>query len=142
MKEYMDEIWLVDDDAIFRTCAKIILKEEGFAGRLRDFQDARNTLTYLSQAMGGHIEAPDIILLDINMPQMTAWQFLDQYKDLPEAFRKEIRVFILTSSIDPRDMQRSLNFKEVKGYLPKPLTEKEISQIKEQCSRQVDLDML
>ncbi len=142
MKEYLDEVWLVDDDAIFRTCAKIILKEEGLAGPIRDFQDAKNTLTYLAQAMNGHINAPEIILLDINMPQMNAWHFLDQYKTLPEEFRKDIRVFILTSSIDPRDMQRSLNFKEVKGYLPKPLTESEINLIKEQCSRQVDLDIL
>lgn len=140
MTEFMDEIWLVDDDEIFRTCAKIVLKEEGFVGPIQDFQDARNTLTYLAQAMKGNIARPSIILLDINMPHMNSWQFLDKYKSFPEGFRRGIKVFILTSSIDPRDMQRSLNFKEVSGYLPKPLTESEVNLIRDHSSQPLEID--
>lgn len=141
MREFLDEIWLVDDDDIFRTCAKIVLKEEGFVGPIKEFQSARNTITYLTQAQNEYLEKPSVILLDINMPEMNAWQFLDRYKEFTEEFRRQINIFILTSSIDPRDMQRSLNFKEVMGYLAKPLTEAEVELIKDHCSRPLSVNI-
>ncbi len=61
-----------------------------------------------------------MILLDLNMPQMDGWEFLDAFGTLPLA-QEEVRVFILTSSIQPTDIEKSTQYKEVKGYFSKPL---------------------
>lgn len=61
------------------------------------------------------------ILLDINMPTMTGWEFLDEYEKLTPGVKQNYTVYILSSSIDERDMERARNNSNVKGYLIKPL---------------------
>ena len=63
---------------------------------------------------------PDAILLDLNMPVMDGWQFLDEFISLP--ITKEIHIFIMTSSIDPADIEMAGKYKVVKEYIMKPIT--------------------
>ena len=63
---------------------------------------------------------PDAILLDLNMPVMDGWQFLDEFIHLP--IKKEISIFIMTSSIDPADIEMAKKYDVIKDYIMKPIT--------------------
>ena len=66
----------------------------------------------------------DLVILDLNMPVMDGWQFLDEFVLLP--IKKEISVFIMTSSIDPVDIEMAKKYKIVKDYVEKPITTKKL----------------
>ncbi|HEY1047434.1 MAG TPA: response regulator, partial [Bacteroidia bacterium] len=65
---------------------------------------------------------PDVIMFDLNMPEMNGWEFIKQLNLIFEEENVHIPTFIFTSSIDPVDLERSYSFTDVKGYIPKPLT--------------------
>ena len=67
-----------------------------------------------------------MILLDLNMPILDGWQFLDEFIHLP--LKKEISIFIVTSSIDPSDIEMAKNYKMVKSYIMKPITAQKLEE--------------
>ena len=88
-------------------------------------QEALDSLTAIINK-GGDI--PQLILLDLNMPVMDGWEFLEEFtKTNPP---KEITIYILTSSIDPRDLKRAKQFNRVSNYVIKPITIENLESIK------------
>jgi CheY-like chemotaxis protein len=65
---------------------------------------------------------PQIIFLDINMPVMNGWEFLEEYEKLPSTFKESIFVIMLTTSVNPMDFENAKDFESVHGYRRKPLT--------------------
>jgi len=72
---------------------------------------------------------PDVIFLDIDMPLMDGFQFLDEFENLSALTRKKSRIVMLTSSINPQDFNRSKKYNNVKMYLNKPLSHDSILKI-------------
>lgn len=113
---------LIDDDDIFNYLSKRILLKSNAANSIIDFTSAKSALEFI-KSTNSEI---DIILLDINMPIMNGFDFLDSFIRLAN---KQISVYMLTSSIDDADMIKSLKYPCVKGYFSKPLTTDTIAQI-------------
>lgn len=67
-------------------------------------------------------EFPEIILLDIQMPYMNGWQFIEELQKFPEALLKKCRLYMYSSSVNPKDVERSKTYELVTGFIPKPLT--------------------
>ena len=113
---------MIDDDDIFNYLSKRILLKSNAANSIIDFTSAKSALEFI-KSTNSEI---DIILLDINMPIMNGFDFLDSFIRLAN---KQISVYMLTSSIDDADMVKSLKYPCVKGYFSKPLTTDTIAQI-------------
>jgi len=124
-------IFIVDDDPIHQQIAKIMIDRQGISHDMRTFSDAQEVLDYL-QGYAGHGEPlPDVILLDLNMPVIDGWDFLEAYAVFQAALPASIRIYVLTSSIDENDRERVRAYPFVKGYLTKPLTRDVILQLAE-----------
>jgi len=72
---------------------------------------------------------PDIIFLDLNMPVMDGWEFLGEFIKIKNQFDKKITLYVVSSSIDPRDLERAKSFNLVTDYLIKPIELKKFEKI-------------
>lgn len=84
-----------------------------------DFTLPERGFDYLKSEFFNSHAASSILLLDINMPTMTGWDFLEKYEELDQRVKDQISIYILSSSVDPRDKEKAANNKYVKGYLEK-----------------------
>lgn len=112
-------MYIVEDDWITSTVTELLIKQHHAFGRVQKCSNGQIALEALQQGAKQTAEVPDLILLDLNMPVMDGWEFLDAFSGL--ALQKSVRVCVLTSSIHPEDIEKSKSYKEVKGYFAKPL---------------------
>ena len=126
---------LIDDDEPTNFLNKMLIEETGVAHEVRVAQSAREALDYLSGKLPGITgdtpPAPDLIFLDINMPAMDGWEFLDRYRQLPSAQKAAIVMIMLTTSLNPDDHLRAREIPEVSGFEHKPLKAHRLKEILE-----------
>lgn len=118
--EKIDLAYIIDDD--FTTIELVRMNNErfGFCERLVSFTDPVLANQTLNEAIDKGVDVPQMILLDINMPVMDAWDFLDKMNDV--LMDTGVSVFILSSSINPEDMEKSKQYSSVLKYILKPLS--------------------
>jgi CheY-like chemotaxis protein len=123
--EPVDLVVLIDDSDIDLFVQRRFIELSGFARQVLTFQSSREALTYLSSP---HLKAaPDLIFLDLNMPEIDGFAFLELYGR--EVKLAHTRIIILTSSSSFLDRDRAATFADVIGFLSKPLTEGNLSGI-------------
>jgi len=123
----IDLIYLIDDDSIVLFLGtKLFARHESFKC-LQTFENGQSALDTLAAQAEDPSGWPDAILLDLNMPGMDGWKFLEELSRIPGA--AHIPVIIQTSSVDPRDIGKSKTFVNVKDYIPKPLTVAKLDRI-------------
>ena len=113
-------LFIVDDDPIFRYMCRHFVAEFVAENNIYEFVNGKEALENIHQK-------PTHIFLDINMPILDGWQFLDEI--LKFDICKEIEISIVSSSIDPQDYEKFQKFKLLKSFIQKPLNPLEISKI-------------
>jgi CheY-like chemotaxis protein len=104
----------VDDDYINNIANERLIKKLGISFESVNFLDPSEALEYLSKGD----QQFDLMLLDINMPRLNGWEFLDKYQSIAGKFP----IFMLTSSLDPSDQRKALEHPLLTGFFVKPLT--------------------
>jgi two-component system, chemotaxis family, chemotaxis protein CheY len=115
-------IALVDDDSIFQLTASRMLKATELIGNILQFSNGEDALRFLHDNVDKRDKLPDILFLDINMPLVDGWAFLEDYALLKQKMSKKILIYMVSSSIDPMDMNRAKSNNLVEDYLIKPIT--------------------
>lgn len=115
-------VCLIDDDNIYQFTARKIIESTGLAGEIKSFYNGKEAIDFFTSEAGHNPESlPDVIFLDINMPIMNGWEFLDEYTGLHTSFPKHIVVYVVSSSIDDNDMRKSRGYQSVTDYIVKPV---------------------
>lgn len=132
----LEKVICVDDDPIALLLSKLVLAKSDFASQVITAANGEIAIQYLERpeviAENNSSENPLVILLDLNMPVMDGWEFLEQFSTtLYSQHYKAAKVILLSSSIDPNDIERSKDFPMVSAFLPKPLTKEMLQTILE-----------
>jgi len=114
----MKRIVLIDDDQTTNVLNKLIIEKSRLVDEIVLFGEAKKALEFLNSEDG---KKKALILLDINMPKMDGWDFLDAYSKLNDVTRED-KIVLLTSSIDPVDMKKAEKYEPVSDYKSKPLS--------------------
>ncbi|MFZ6000998.1 MAG: response regulator [Bacteroidota bacterium] len=122
MESKKPTVALVDDDPIYQFTASKTLQLTKSVAQIHSFLKAEDALNYLSSHANDAEMLPDIIFLDINMPIKDGWGFLDDFDKVCSTLAKKATVYMVSSSIDPRDVQRARQNQHIREYITKPIT--------------------
>jgi len=112
----------VDDDPVNNLICKLTIEMVADKPEILAFTDGAACFDYIQKTYtSSHDRTHTVLLLDINMPVMSGWEFLERFDNLGDDVKKLFRIFILSSSVDERDKQRSYANKNVHAFMVKPL---------------------
>lgn len=132
----MERIICVDDDPLCLLLAEVTIKESNLANEIHLAESAPAAISLLKDLYSKddqNLESQEsftLIFLDINMPGMNGWDFLEIFEKEFQHLFGQVRIFILSSSIDTADIIRSKQYKSVDDYIAKPLTVEVLNKLK------------
>ncbi|MFM2368337.1 MAG: hypothetical protein RL619_637 [Bacteroidota bacterium] len=122
-------IWVIDDDIIYQIIVNKIIKKSEMFSAISKFKNGKDAIDDLQKSLENTELLPDIILLDINMPIMDGWEFMDEMGLLKSQINKQINIYIVSSSIAIEDKNKSKTYPDILGYLSKPITTEDLIMI-------------
>ncbi len=118
---------VIDDDQVYQFTIKKTLEHRDTFSRVSFFNDGKEGINYLKSKINSASDLPDVILLDLNMPVLDGWGFMEEFMAIREQLAKPVHIYLVTSSIDFRDRERAKNYSEVSDFKIKPITYEELS---------------
>jgi CheY-like chemotaxis protein len=122
MCKKIGNLWIIDDDPMASFYIKRLAELGELANIITIFDKGRGAMDYLLQHHKSKEQLPDVILLDLYMPEMDGWTFLKVFADHQDQFVKAIEIFIISSSDHLKDINKARSIPHVKAYLQKPVT--------------------
>jgi CheY-like chemotaxis protein len=132
MKQKIELAFIVDDDEIYVFGLKKMLSIHNICKNILIFSNGYEALKYIKPLLSSDTGLPDVILLDINMPIMDGWQFLDEFIKIKPSIQKKITIYMVSSSINPADINKAKSYEEVSDYFVKPIRLNDLSKILEE----------
>ncbi|MGL2966766.1 response regulator [Flavobacterium sp. XGLA_31] len=134
----LDKIFCVDDDAITLMLCKKVIERVEFAKEIITAQNGEEAIAYfssLAEQQPADNSYPRLTLLDLNMPIMNGWEFLEAYQKngYPDIF-KEAKFIVLSSTIDPQDVDMAKKYAVVLDFMSKPITKEMLEELKEKLA--------
>lgn len=129
-KEPLELAWLVDDDMVYQMLGNVLLVENNLVGNLQVYSNGLEAIKSLRKGMvEDGFAIPKVIFLDLAMPVMDGWEFLDEFSKMPSDIKAQIQIIVLSSSIDPKDKARAERYECVKRFCRKPIDHNQLSNV-------------
>ncbi len=132
----INTICIIDDDPIFRFGTKKLMEKVQASLNFLIYKNGKEAFEDIIYKLKSNTNIPDVILLDLNMPIMDGWQFLDEFATIEKAER--IPIYIVSSSVDSRDIEKAKNYEIVNDYIIKPFSLSVIHDLLLELQRNID----
>jgi CheY-like chemotaxis protein len=131
---------LVDDDEVFVFLTRKAIEKSNLVEVIKVFGNGLEALNFLKENSEHPEVLPELILLDLSMPIMDGWQFLDEFVKLNPRINRTIVIYICSSSISPRDIIKAREICAVSDYIIKPVTKEKLVEIIEKSLTEEEFD--
>lgn len=125
----IDTFCLVDDDDLYQFTTIHLLKKTDLVNKIIVFSNGLKAINFLKDEAGNKENIPDILFLDVNMPVMDGWEFLEEYLLIKPMMPKTVVIYMVSSSVDERDVLKAKSISTLSGYLVKPISSKNIMDV-------------
>ncbi len=118
----LKNVIIIDDDPSNNILCKTVIKKVFPMAEIISFLNATEGLAYIAENYTGENTGQATIFLDINMPLLSGWEFLEEFAKFPDFIKTQFTIYMLSSSIDDSDKEKAANNEFVSGYISKPLS--------------------
>jgi CheY-like chemotaxis protein len=118
----LNKVLLIDDDPATNFIHRRVIDKYGFAEMIVEKLNGKEAIDYLTTEENSCYPQPELIFLDVNMPLMDGWEFIDAYENLPETQQAGPVIVMLTTSLNPADKERAESSQIIRGFQNKLLT--------------------
>ncbi len=120
---------IVDDDRIYIFGLSKLIEMHDFCQEIQVFNNGKEALdTFLQDIEAGN-ELPEVILLDINMPVMDGWEFLDEYVKVKHKIKNKVKIYMVSSSVNLSDLDKAKTYDDIVDYVVKPIKSYDLQKI-------------
>ncbi|RKS02395.1 MULTISPECIES: response regulator [unclassified Flavobacterium] len=120
---------IIDDDDIYQFTTSLLLKKSDLVNKVIVFSNGLKAINFLKDEMGNIENIPDVLFLDINMPVMDGWEFLEEYLLIRPMMPKTVVIYMVSSSVDEKDVLKAKSISALSGYLVKPISSQNIMEV-------------
>lgn len=121
MSPFIQTACIIDDDRTFIFVTSHHIKSNKLCEEVLSYENGQVAIDHLKARIKSQENFPEMILLDINMPSLDGWEFLEEFKKMKAMLPNAVRIYLASSSIDERDVERSKSYSEVSDYIVKPV---------------------
>lgn len=125
----MKRVWLIDDDEVFVFLTKKLIAQTEQAVILETYINGQDAIDRLREVSADESALPDLILLDLNMPVMDGWEFLNAFQEVEFSAPDKIHLYIVTSSISPYEVERAKQIPAVQEFIVKPMVKQKFVEL-------------
>lgn len=125
----MKNIFLIDDDKLFIFLVRKTISLTGIEVNITEFSDGQMAIDHLKENAGNPQNLPDIMFLDLRMPIMDGWEFLQEYILIEPVLEKKNKLYVFSSSIAPHDIERAKDIGLVNDFIIKPILKEKFQEI-------------
>ncbi len=129
MAKVFEKIYLIDDDPIYLFVVKKLITEQKFSQVVTTFENGKLAMDSLLELEALSESKPNLIFLDLSMPVMNGWEFLDSFKTAPIQNKEKIKIMVMSSSINPTEIDMIKSYSIVEDYIVKPLTPADLQKL-------------
>ncbi len=127
MLDYKLNLLVIDDDDINIFIIKKIVEKTGYDIEMVARSNGQQAIDYINDTIAQNKPLPNLVLIDINMPVMNGWEFIEAYEAMD--IEQNVDMYILSSSVYENDIEKTKSYKAVKGFISKPLSMERLTEL-------------
>ncbi|MBK0383310.1 response regulator [Pedobacter sp. SD-b] len=129
MSKKVQIAFIIDDDEVYIYAIRRLIKIQNLCDEILVFTDGQQAVDYLSEHKDDISRLPDVIMIDVNMPILDGWGFIDEFQKMNITETKPMKLFMISSSIDSRDVKKAKEIAIIEKYIFKPITFEELKEV-------------